>query len=989
MASSSESEIGGSSPPTKKQRVYPPSSSSHKSFSNIEIQAVGNISPLYHLKMHPNGCFMTDDKSLNPDSEIKNVGEIIVNDFPSKNGSDYGIQNQMLTPMQLKQAAHLSVYNERNYCSCCCCLKYRNNLVGHEKSNISNLIIFAKESSHLNFAHSDDKVIKDYQDPHLDNIKNNAPKKILTKIHICKNLKNGDNIKPEYNHDYNMSEISHICNLKANTQSTKLSQPKPKHAINKANYNHKNGNNMLNLNDPPTNKTSNASKTIKHSCHLHTHNLPHKHNKIKENNKTLLNNDNTGLSDVQRKSLISQSDYEIIRIIGQHLKDLGLSRSTEILIKESGCYLEHPAAANFNRHVMNGEWGKAMKDLSALKPMLQVSEIEAMPKMKFLLLEQKYLELLDEGKTLDALYCLRFELSALKQDSEHLHKLSSYLLCKGSDDVRSTAAWEGKGNNSRQKLMEKLQTFLPANIMLPPKRLSKLLSQALELQRQKCSFHNASPNNPLSGINTFNRASNPFSLGNLNSRENNELFTRNNKYFGTNEGIFSPKDGIEGMEMIDGTDTILKTTNGLPKQNSLLSASLSMPSTPVTNVFDNNGCNNNKNNLNDNFPYTDNFFSFNDFANTPSAFYNNDSRRKRHNTSTFYDRHFSSFGSGSSGATLFCTPPSTSLLTDHVCSKDTFPHEIQQILSDHIDEVWYCKFSHNGKYLATGSKDSTVIIWDINFETHQVSKKHMLQGHSYGVSYLTWSPDDSMLLACGPDDCPEVWLWNVQTGELHIKMRHSPDDSLTSAAWHKDGKRFATGGTRGQFYLCDIDGNIVESWEGVRIQCMWAFHDDKTILASDTHHRIRSYNFEELKDKNMLQEDHAIMSFICSEDDKLALLNVANQGVHLWDLEDKILIKKFQGLTQGFYTIHSCFGGANKDFVASGSEDNKVYVWHMTKEKPIACLSGHTRTVNSVSWNPVLNTMIASASDDSTVRIWGPSPPYRIYSGLILSSSFF
>ena len=44
------------------------------------------------------------------------------------------------------------------------------------------------------------------------------------------------------------------------------------------------------------------------------------------------------------------------------------------------------------------------------------------------------------------------------------------------------------------------------------------------------------------------------------------------------------------------------------------------------------------------------------------------------------------------------------------------------------------------------------------------------------------------------------------------------------------------------------------------------------------------------------------------------------QGVHLWDLKDKVLVRKFQGVTQGFYTIHSCFGGVNQDFLASGSE---------------------------------------------------------------------
>lgn len=62
------------------------------------------------------------------------------------------------------------------------------------------------------------------------------------------------------------------------------------------------------------------------------------------------------------------------------------------------------------------------------------------------------------------------------------------------------------------------------------------------------------------------------------------------------------------------------------------------------------------------------------------------------------------------------------------------------------------------------------------------------------------------------------------------------------------------------------------------------------------------------------------MSFTVDQTGNLALINVASQGVHLWDLKDKILVRKFHGLTQGYYTIHSCFGGYNQTLVASGSE---------------------------------------------------------------------
>ena len=49
-----------------------------------------------------------------------------------------------------------------------------------------------------------------------------------------------------------------------------------------------------------------------------------------------------------------------------------------------------------------------------------------------------------------------------------------------------------------------------------------------------------------------------------------------------------------------------------------------------------------------------------------------------------------------------------------------------------------------------------------------------------------------------------------------------------------------------------------------------------------------------------------------------------------------------------------------------------MYIYHVKREKAIAVLSGHARTVNCVAWNPKYPQMLASVSDDATVRIWGP-----------------
>ncbi|KAK7576445.1 hypothetical protein V9T40_012731 [Parthenolecanium corni] len=514
---------------------------------------------------------------------------------------------------------------------------------------------------------------------------------------------------------------------------------------------------------------------------------------------------------------MGKTDQDIVRLIGQHLKTIGLNRTAELLMKESGCRLDHPAAAKFRQHVIDGEWSKAENDLNELKQLLDNSN-QSLSEMKFLILEQKYLEFLEDGRALDALHVLRNELTPLQHNIERVHVLSSYIMISGREELMNRARWHGKGVASRTKLMEKLQKFLPPSIMLPPRRLYTLLSQAVELQKDKCPFHNTTVEE---GIDDFN------------------------------------------------------------------------------------------------------------------------------------------------------------LLIDHYCPKEQFPCETIQVLNDHCDEVWFCKFSPDGLKLATGSKDSSIMIWDVDPETLTCRHRKTLDGHTYGAAYLSWSPDGAHLLVCGPEDCPELFIWNIDADDQRVKISHSPEDSLTSCAWHCNGKKFVTGGMRGQFYQCDLEGTVLDSWEGVRVQGLWCRSDGKTVLASDTHHRIRAYNFDELSDSNVLQADYSIMTFSVNKADRLALLNVATQGVHLWDLEDKCLVRRFQGVTQGHFTIHSCFGGKNEDFIASGSEDNKIYIWHIKREKPIAVLQGHTRTVNAVAWNPVYQQMLASVSDDGTVRIWGPAEKYR------------
>ncbi|XP_022704734.1 WD repeat-containing protein 26-like [Varroa jacobsoni] len=537
------------------------------------------------------------------------------------------------------------------------------------------------------------------------------------------------------------------------------------------------------------------------------------------------------LSPLDPRNPRSAIERDIIKLIGQHLRSLGLHRTVSTLQEESGCSYDHHLAVKLQRHVMDGKLDQAIDDLSDLEHLLVGSN--ASKKMRFLLLEEKFLEFLVQNKTMDALACLRTELSPLKHNIERVHQLSSYLMM--SPDNPELLLHRSNVTEARDLLMERLQRFLPASIMLPPRRLRSLLAKAQAYQVERCELHNK-VDQPIRGMAPL-----------------------------TND------DGVRDLQMLEGI----------------------------------------------------------------------------------------------------------SLLSDHTCVKDDFPCHTQQILTDHSDEIWVCVWSHDGLRLATGSKDSYVIIWQMNPQTRELSRQMSLDGHTFGVSCIAWSPDDSMLLVCGFQGSADLWIWNTISGELRCKMSHSAEDSLTTCAWQAGGTKFVCGGTKGQFYQCDISGQVLDHWEGVRLQGLQCLSDGRTVLGADSHNRIKGYNFDYMQDEHIVVEDHSIMSFSVDKTDRFALINLSHQGIHLWDIRDKTLLMKFRGMSQGYFTINSCFGGVDEKFIASGSEDSNVYIFNRCKETPIATLEGHTCTVNCVAWNPQFTDILASVSDDATVRIWGPLDPSR------------
>ncbi|XP_038717534.1 WD repeat-containing protein WDS homolog [Tripterygium wilfordii] len=324
------------------------------------------------------------------------------------------------------------------------------------------------------------------------------------------------------------------------------------------------------------------------------------------------------------------------------------------------------------------------------------------------------------------------------------------------------------------------------------------------------------------------------------------------------------------------------------------------------------------------------------------------------------------------------TGDTVSIYEDHCCSRDQIPTETVQILTEHKNEVWFVQFSNNGEYLASSSSDCTAIIWKV-LEDGKLTMKHALRSHQNPVSFVAWSPDDTKLLTCG--NVEVLKLWDVETGTC----KHTFGDHgfiVTSCAWFPDSKRLVCGSSEPEkgIYMWDCDGSEIKAWKGMRmpkVVDLAVTPDGENLVTVSSDKEIRILNLG-TNAENVISEEHPITSLSISADSKYFIVNLNSQEIHLWDVAGKCEKPlKYTGHKQHKYVIRSCFGGVNSSFIASGSENSQVYIWNQQVSRPIEVLFGHSMTVNCVSWNPRRHQMLASASDDHTIRIWGPSQSKR------------
>ena len=240
--------------------------------------------------------------------------------------------------------------------------------------------------------------------------------------------------------------------------------------------------------------------------------------------------------------------------------------------------------------------------------------------------------------------------------------------------------------------------------------------------------------------------------------------------------------------------------------------------------------------------------------------------------------------------------------------------------SGHNDEIRSVAYSPDGKYVLTGSVDTTVKLW----EAATGKEIYTLQGHTGEITDVAFSPNSLYALTGSTDHTAR--LWNISTGQEVFTLKGHADEVL-SVAFSPDGN----------YILTTVWGdNRAKLWEVA------------------TGREVHSFNPSGLGNGASFSPDGKYV------------LAASGETAELWEVSTGQEIFSLSGHSNEIYG--TAFSPDGK-YMLTGSIDNTAILWDFSTGQEIYTIRGHSSSVRSVAFSPD-GKYILTGSGDRTARLW-------------------
>ncbi|XP_046998916.1 notchless protein homolog 1 [Schistocerca americana] len=286
-------------------------------------------------------------------------------------------------------------------------------------------------------------------------------------------------------------------------------------------------------------------------------------------------------------------------------------------------------------------------------------------------------------------------------------------------------------------------------------------------------------------------------------------------------------------------------------------------------------------------------------------------------------------------------------------------------LPGHAEAVISASFSPDGKYLASGSGDTTVRFWDIHTQTPHYTCK----GHKNWVLCIAWSPDGLRLASACKNG--HICLWDPQTGKQVGRNLIGHKQWVTALSWepyHRNSecRHLASSSKDGDIRIWDVVLGLVVltlsshqksvtalRWGGTGL--IYSASQDRTIKVWRATDGVLCRTLE--------GHAHWVNTLALSTD------YVLRTGPFDPVNNTSVTYNKTEMQQQALQKYESVISNGGERLV-SGSDDFTLFLWQPeSNKKPVARMTGHQQLINDVKFSPDAR-IIASASFDKSIKLW-------------------